>query len=175
MNLYSKILFNNLLMSVDSSTLFGIVATGTAFFGLFNLISEGKRKKKKEIIKKSQMELEDSVSSFRITFNSFYKNNVIPVDHLSNIFEERKGYRNPMLIQEGEKFNRGQFLPEKSFINDGQFCVGATHYESEDQILSDKRYMKAGPSRILYFNPAEVKAAIVTCGGLCPGLNVVIR
>jgi 6-phosphofructokinase 1 len=33
----------------------------------------------------------------------------------------------------------------------------------------------AGPSRKIYFNPARVRAAIVTCGGLCPGLNAVIR
>lgn len=34
---------------------------------------------------------------------------------------------------------------------------------------------KAGPRRELYFDPAKVKAAIVTCGGLCPGINDVIR
>lgn len=27
----------------------------------------------------------------------------------------------------------------------------------------------------MYFESDEVKAAIVTCGGLCPGLNTVIR
>ena len=27
----------------------------------------------------------------------------------------------------------------------------------------------------MFFNPKKVRAAIVTCGGLCPGLNVVIR
>jgi hypothetical protein len=27
----------------------------------------------------------------------------------------------------------------------------------------------------IYFRPEEVKACIVTCGGLCPGLNTVIR
>lgn len=27
----------------------------------------------------------------------------------------------------------------------------------------------------VYFEPDEVQAAIVTCGGLCPGLNTVIR
>ena len=36
-------------------------------------------------------------------------------------------------------------------------------------------YMRAGPRRYLHFNPATVNAAIVTCGGLCPGLNNVIR
>lgn len=33
----------------------------------------------------------------------------------------------------------------------------------------------AGPRRLIYFEPLEAKAAIVTCGGLCPGLNNVIR
>jgi hypothetical protein len=32
-----------------------------------------------------------------------------------------------------------------------------------------------GPRAKLYFRPTEVTAAIVTCGGLCPGLNNVIR
>ena len=33
----------------------------------------------------------------------------------------------------------------------------------------------AGPRQTLYFDPSTVKAAIVTCGGLCPGVNDVIR
>ncbi|MEI6563664.1 MAG: ATP-dependent 6-phosphofructokinase [bacterium] len=33
----------------------------------------------------------------------------------------------------------------------------------------------AGPREKLFFNRSEVKAGIVTCGGLCPGLNNVIR
>ncbi|CAN6448230.1 unnamed protein product [Victoria cruziana] len=36
-------------------------------------------------------------------------------------------------------------------------------------------YPRAGPRREIRFDPSEVKAAIVTCGGLCPGLNTVIR
>ena len=35
--------------------------------------------------------------------------------------------------------------------------------------------MRAGPREKIYFDPAKCKAAIVTCGGLCPGLNDVIR
>lgn len=34
---------------------------------------------------------------------------------------------------------------------------------------------KAGPRSEIYFDPENVHAAIVTCGGLCPGLNDVIR
>jgi 6-phosphofructokinase 1 len=33
----------------------------------------------------------------------------------------------------------------------------------------------AGPRRNIYFDPSKLKAGIVTCGGLCPGLNDVIR
>lgn len=33
----------------------------------------------------------------------------------------------------------------------------------------------AGPRKRIYFDPSKVRAAIVTCGGLCPGLNNVIR
>jgi 6-phosphofructokinase 1 len=34
---------------------------------------------------------------------------------------------------------------------------------------------KAGPRERIFFNPRTSKAALVTCGGLCPGLNDVIR
>jgi len=33
----------------------------------------------------------------------------------------------------------------------------------------------AGPREMIYFDPEKSKAAIVTCGGLCPGINDVIR
>jgi 6-phosphofructokinase 1 len=33
----------------------------------------------------------------------------------------------------------------------------------------------AGPRAKIFFDPARTKAAIVTCGGLCPGINDVIR
>jgi 6-phosphofructokinase 1 len=36
-------------------------------------------------------------------------------------------------------------------------------------------FRRAGPRDKIYFRSEEVKACIVTCGGLCPGLNTVIR
>ncbi len=33
----------------------------------------------------------------------------------------------------------------------------------------------AGPRQKLYFDPSKLKCALVTCGGLCPGLNNIIR
>ncbi len=39
----------------------------------------------------------------------------------------------------------------------------------------DETFEKAGPRAEIAFEPAKVRAAIVTCVGLCPGLNNVIR
>ena len=33
----------------------------------------------------------------------------------------------------------------------------------------------AGPRQKIYFDPSKLKCGIVTCGGICPGLNDVIR
>ncbi|MDH3651566.1 MAG: 6-phosphofructokinase [Saprospiraceae bacterium] len=33
----------------------------------------------------------------------------------------------------------------------------------------------AGPRQHIYFDPSKTTVAIVTCGGLCPGINDVIR
>jgi 6-phosphofructokinase 1 len=42
---------------------------------------------------------------------------------------------------------------------------------AEQEIL----FELAGPRARLYFDPKQTRAGIVTCGGLCPGLNDVIR
>ena len=40
---------------------------------------------------------------------------------------------------------------------------------------SDLQFELAGPRARLFFDPPQTRAGIVTCGGLCPGLNNVIR
>jgi 6-phosphofructokinase 1 len=35
--------------------------------------------------------------------------------------------------------------------------------------------IRAGARETIYHNPAETNVAIVTCGGLCPGLNDVVQ
>ncbi|KAL5206118.1 hypothetical protein ABZP36_034327 [Zizania latifolia] len=43
------------------------------------------------------------------------------------------------------------------------------------QRLQLAAYHRAGPRREVAFDPVRVRAAIVTCGGLCPGMNTVVR
>ena len=48
-----------------------------------------------------------------------------------------------------------------------------SHYLQEQQSMPVTEL--AGPRHKLFFQPDEVKMGIVTCGGLCPGLNTIIR
>jgi len=77
--------------------------------------------------------------------------------------------------------------PVAAHLGDSALCfVGAA-----DQVLVDDRrsqlpadagelarlpaFELAGPRKHVFFNPKKARAGIVTCGGLCPGLNNVIR
>ncbi|MHB8138337.1 MAG: ATP-dependent 6-phosphofructokinase [Smithellaceae bacterium] len=51
----------------------------------------------------------------------------------------------------------------------------ANYSEMKDSSGKPLSVEPAGPRKKIFFNPTETKAAIVTCGGLCPGINDVIR
>ena len=48
-------------------------------------------------------------------------------------------------------------------------------YPGIDQEGSPVTFEISQPEKLIYFDPTKVTAGIVTCGGLCPGLNNVIR
>lgn len=63
----------------------------------------------------------------------------------------------------------------------GNFVYDATRIRYQVEVppgasLDEETFFeKAGPRQNLFFDPSRTRAAIVTCGGLCPGLNNVIR
>ncbi len=63
----------------------------------------------------------------------------------------------------------GNFVSEKERV---RYQVECKVGEVESEVIT---FEKAGPREMIFFNPAKTRAAIVTCGGLCPGLNNVIR
>ncbi|MBB3698470.1 ATP-dependent 6-phosphofructokinase [Flammeovirga yaeyamensis] len=69
--------------------------------------------------------------------------------------------------------------PHKEFIEDSRRIIyDASLSAFEEARNSDAdpiSFLKAGPRKKIYFDPSKTKAAIVTCGGLCPGINNVIR
>jgi 6-phosphofructokinase 1 len=52
--------------------------------------------------------------------------------------------------------------------------VSGIHW-GHTQVSDVPAFELAGPRNRVFFEPTKVRAAIVTCGGLCPGLNNVIR
>lgn len=65
-----------------------------------------------------------------------------------------------------------------NFVRDDQRVVYniETSVEGANQTLQQMGLLeKAGPREHIFFEPTKTHAAIVTCGGLCPGLNNVIR
>mgnify|MGYP002626051877 FL=1 len=68
---------------------------------------------------------------------------------------------------------RANYVRDTSFV---RYKVNVFDVNSAESELTKGNLMqKAGPREYIYFNPAHVNAGICTCGGLCPGLNDVIR
>lgn len=69
--------------------------------------------------------------------------------------------------------------PDALFIDDQQRVLkNVTFFEgAEKQTCQDvsTAFELAGPRRNIFFDPSKLRCAIVTCGGLCPGLNTLIR
>ena len=62
------------------------------------------------------------------------------------------------------------------YNNEGVARIARTKDFAELDSIDDIEYFElAGPREKLFFNPKDVTVGIVTCGGLCPGLNDVIR
>ena len=53
--------------------------------------------------------------------------------------------------------------------------VDASCSAEESRGTSPLSFEKAGPREKIYFDPSKLHVGIVTCGGLCPGINTVIR
>lgn len=64
-----------------------------------------------------------------------------------------------------------------NYVHEDEFIIYDVHATPQKTITYEKQNLleKAGPREKIYFDPQKVHAAIVTCGGLCPGINSVIR
>ncbi len=69
--------------------------------------------------------------------------------------------------------------PVGTFVDDDERIIYDVSLENfikcKESGVKPVSFEKAGPKESIYFEPAKTKVGIVTCGGLCPGLNNVIR
>lgn len=70
-------------------------------------------------------------------------------------------------------------IPAQCFVPDDYRVTLRVSYRHLREELSQGRELPslelAGPRPYIYFDPSKTRAGIVTCGGLCPGINDVIR
>lgn len=81
--------------------------------------------------------------------------------------------RSPIELSNHPGDFRANYVKDSSFVRYSINVFKDT--PREDKLDSSNLMEKAGPREYIYFNPAHVTAGICTCGGLCPGLNDVIR
>ncbi|MBR6061472.1 MAG: ATP-dependent 6-phosphofructokinase [Spirochaetales bacterium] len=66
-----------------------------------------------------------------------------------------------------------------NFVSDEERILAINSQNELKEWLNEGKeipsFEKAGPRSKLYFTPGQTRSAVVTCGGLCPGLNSVIR
>src|SRR5690606_8213796 len=79
--------------------------------------------------------------------------------------------RSPLLTSRGKSY--------QSFMDDDdRIMVYIRASEWVEQLKKEgppSSFELAGPRKKIYFDPSKLRCALVTCGGLCPGLNDIIR
>lgn len=67
----------------------------------------------------------------------------------------------------------------RHFVEDDEKILVYCHSENvrsfQRSAIEPPMFERAGPRRKIFFDPKKLNCGIVTCGGLCPGLNDVIR
>ena len=76
-----------------------------------------------------------------------------------------------------ERGERGAY--SQCFVSDSERILIDVDSSSVTRRIKEGKalpsFEKAGPRQKIYFDPSKVRCALVTCGGLCPGLNDIIR
>uniref|UniRef100_A0A7N0T988 Phosphofructokinase domain-containing protein n=1 Tax=Kalanchoe fedtschenkoi TaxID=63787 RepID=A0A7N0T988_KALFE len=115
------------------------------------------------------------------------------IPHLTDVFPDSPSFPSTFCLQSSrtpvvEEYSADFQVEDKwhGYINNNdRVLLKVIHYSSptsagaecidKDCTWVEQWVHRAGPREKIYFEPENVKAAILTCGGLCPGLNDVIR
>lgn len=163
----------NVLIGVTAAAC-SCAATAYGLYALYKGPKEDQEilEEEKEVIERLPLSRSNSLRN--IERNADFSNSVEEVQSFLKD-ESNSEFPNPMVIEDEKEFHSECFLTTKSCIPLGAFTVAGKDFRSIKDLINAPRYKKAGPKTHLYYDPKKVKPVIVTCGGVCPGLNVVIR
>jgi 6-phosphofructokinase 1 len=82
-----------------------------------------------------------------------------------------RNIRSPLTLSKVQGDFIANYVKDDEFVRfDPGVCLG-----EQAPVLKNQVFERAGPREMIYFMPKHVHAGIVSCGGLCPGINDVIR
>ncbi|MDR2371177.1 MAG: ATP-dependent 6-phosphofructokinase [Treponema sp.] len=83
----------------------------------------------------------------------------------------KRSIKSPIAMSTVQGDKIANYVTDKQFVRlDTDAKPGVQSPVKRPQLMEN-----AGPREMIYFTPAHVHAGIVSCGGLCPGINDVIR
>ncbi|KAG8487902.1 hypothetical protein CXB51_018614 [Gossypium anomalum] len=89
------------------------------------------------------------------------------VPHLTDFLPDLPSYPNPLQNSQAYAIVKQTFVRPEDVV--------AQKIVVQKDSSRGVHFRRAGPREKVYFKSEEVRACIVTCGGLCPGINTVIR
>lgn len=106
---------------------------------------------------------------------AIHKTYLLPVPNIHEWMPERRAsVCNQRQIDAEADDDVARKATYNKIMGETDVILGDIRRNNKQEMVS-RAYVRAGPRARLFFDPANVKAAIVTCGGLCPGLNNVVR
>lgn len=76
-----------------------------------------------------------------------------------------------------QQTDRGSY--SQNFVSDNERILIDVNLSNVTKMIKDGKKLPAfelaGPRKKIYFDPSKLRCALVTCGGLCPGVNGIIR
>ncbi|XP_057427106.1 ATP-dependent 6-phosphofructokinase 4, chloroplastic-like [Lotus japonicus] len=89
------------------------------------------------------------------------------VPHLTDFLPNLPSYPNPLQKSKAYSIVKNTFVSPEDAV--------AQSIVVQKSSPRGVHFRRSGPRERVYFKPEKVRACIVTCGGLCPGINTVIR
>ena len=97
------------------------------------------------------------------------------VDHLKDMFKDLRPHVSPIYAKASANAQEGTTIETTLFSKPGTFCLQEKFYGKLSELQTSLKFLRAAATRDIFCDPAKTKAVIATCGGLVPGMNVVIR
>ena len=97
------------------------------------------------------------------------------VNHLKDLFPGLIPLQSPIYERASRSTREKGSIATTLFAQPGTFCLQEKFYAQMSDLQTSLKFLRSAASTTIYSDPATTKVVIATCGGIVPGMNVVIR